>query len=943
MRLRNTAVIKIFRQFGLNRALFMAALELSAIEQYLRNIRQQLKFLNQCKKQSLVPSFIFYSTSHLFYGVKGIDSYIEQLQRRMLYTEIRLLRSKIFRTTERISKARTNVEKMCGPSVWLRVHSTITHTAGLVEESSRRRLIRKFKHLRYISNRRKFYLSRSKNSAQFPRTHCTHIKHVTDRPINNSNNNRNNNSNAPQKVHHSVENKTTRVTCIGEVSLNQDCIDVLSLGPSFSPSLSVNKNLTQTINVAFCSAIYRLRCRHHSSSTAPTVNDLQTHLSTCAPFPRSHLSIPQPVDEFEGIVSSISHELNQFVNSFTSKRRNIHNNLSKPHRDALKELSEKVRNHEIRISTSDKGGEFTVYPLLLDKEIGLLHLSDTSTYSLIRKRDVIKKAVQEINSAIRQLAVSGCLRSNLAKRITTSNPSTPILYTLIKTHKPDFSPTSTDAAAFKVRPIISSCGGPTDKLSWFLSQILSPLLQAVPSHLSNTAAFLERLGSIPESATYKPYVYASFDVVSLYTNMDCGRAIESLQFFLAQNESITVRAGLTSKQITELVDICLRANYFSFAGTFYQQIRGVAMGNRLAPILAVLYMGYLEARSIHCNPHLYLRYIDDIFVCVDSEEALQNLFYQINSSDPNITLTIERPSKNWLPFLNTEITCKDNRFYTRWFKKPASKSILLHRSSAHSAALKHNVITNFNRTAKLITTAPSEINHTSELVSNVLRNNGYGYDTQLYLKQWNRPSSHKESPITITVPFISQYFTNSLTRIINKYPLPLKIATTPPPNLYRILVRNRTHDTLCYNSKKCIICPQGKEGDCCRKGVVYSIKCKTCSVEYIGETGRPLHVRFNEHMLSLLSPTRPCYIDKPLARHSMEKHKGKPFPVSICMEKVVIRPIDRKLAEASLIKLRNPKLNNKSEMVETLRLLPQDIQHLPTDKHPSLSPYRSFS
>ena len=37
-----------------------------------------------------------------------------------------------------------------------------------------------------------------------------------------------------------------------------------------------------------------------------------------------------------------------------------------------------------------------------------------------------------------------------------------------------------------LRPIVSPCGDPLDKLSWFLQTILTQLLAFVPAHLSNT-------------------------------------------------------------------------------------------------------------------------------------------------------------------------------------------------------------------------------------------------------------------------------------------------------------------------------------------------------------------------------------------------------------------------------------------------------------------------
>ena len=253
----------------------------------------------------------------------------------------------------------------------------------------------------------------------------------------------------------------------------------------------------------------------------------------------------------------------------------------------------------------------------------------------------------------------------------------------------------------------------------------------------------------------------------------------------------------------------------------------------------------------------------------------------------------------------------------------ASKAILLHNTSAHPPDIKHNVIRNFITNAQSLTTHSSSAHRTSTLIHDILRKNGY--DTPSSKSYHRIPSIHKDAPLPIFIPFISQYFTNSLTKIINKYPLPFKIVTIPPPNLRKLLIRNRLHDTTCYDSNKCIICQQGRAGDCCRKGVVYSLKCEEYSSEYIGETGRPLHIRIHEHILSLRSPTCPSYIDKPLARHRIEHHQGNHFTVTVHNEHLCRSTVDRKLVEAMLIKLRKPGINVKTEMVETLQLLPRPV------------------
>jgi len=96
------------------------------------------------------------------------------------------------------------------------------------------------------------------------------------------------------------------------------------------------------------------------------------------------------------------------------------------------------------------------------------------------------------------------------------------------------------------------------------------------------------------------------------------------------------------------------------------------MGNRIAPILAIAFMHSLKSRALFCNPKVYVRYVDDMFIVVDSEEALQSLFVHLNSQNENIKFTMERPNEQgWLAFLDTEVRVSGERFETRWYSKPS--------------------------------------------------------------------------------------------------------------------------------------------------------------------------------------------------------------------------------------------------------------------------------
>ena len=52
-----------------------------------------------------------------------------------------------------------------------------------------------------------------------------------------------------------------------------------------------------------------------------------------------------------------------------------------------------------------------------------------------------------------------------------------------------------------------------------------------------------------------------------------------------------------------LLEFCLKNTYFSFQGQFFEQVEGAAMGSPVSPIVANLYMEYLEQKALSTAPH----------------------------------------------------------------------------------------------------------------------------------------------------------------------------------------------------------------------------------------------------------------------------------------------------------------------------------------------------
>ena len=52
-----------------------------------------------------------------------------------------------------------------------------------------------------------------------------------------------------------------------------------------------------------------------------------------------------------------------------------------------------------------------------------------------------------------------------------------------------------------------------------------------------------------------------------------------------------------------LLEFCLKNTYFPFQDQFFEQVKGMAMGSPLSPIVAYLYVVYLKQKALSTTPH----------------------------------------------------------------------------------------------------------------------------------------------------------------------------------------------------------------------------------------------------------------------------------------------------------------------------------------------------
>ncbi|KAL9952017.1 hypothetical protein ACROYT_G039216 [Oculina patagonica] len=328
-------------------------------------------------------------------------------------------------------------------------------------------------------------------------------------------------------------------------------------------------------------------------------------------------------------------------------------NLSKEEQDALKSLHNRT---DIVIEPADKGGAVVVWDRDLYQEEAMKQLSDERFYQQI-DQEIVEAQHKEVTSTISH-AISTCDLPPKAKNLNVDHPRTSKFYMLPKIHK----------AGNPGRPIVSACSCPTSNISAYLDSVIAPLVKQLPTYVKDTSHALQMLDSFTFSGPNR-YLF-TMDIKSLYTQPP-------------------------TDTLVRLAELVPSLNTFDFGGTHYQQVGGVAMGTKMGPNYACLFVGYVEQKMFADyhgqKPELYKRYIDDVLgASSGTREDLESFIEFCSSYHPSLKYTFEI-SESSIPFLDLSLSISNDRISTSIHYKPTDTHNYLHYSSSHPTQCKNGI------------------------------------------------------------------------------------------------------------------------------------------------------------------------------------------------------------------------------------------------------------
>ena len=300
------------------------------------------------------------------------------------------------------------------------------------------------------------------------------------------------------------------------------------------------------------------------------------------------------------------------------------------------------------------------------------------------------------------------------------NQRTPIFYGLPKIHKSfqKFPP---------LRPIVSHVSSCTRKLSEFLDSFLKRQAQLAPSFIRDTKHFLQKIEELKTQSLPENSIMVTMDVSSLYTNIDHDEGVKACIEKLETRKKISI----PSKTLGSLILLVLKSNAFRFGDFVYKQIMGTAMGTPMAPNYANLFMAKFEEDAItsyHAStglkPHVWYRYIDDIFlIWTHGDEELQKflLYLDTFSGTRNMKSKIKfeiNKSEKEVNFLDVTIKLENGMLTTSLFSKPTDAHLYLNYSSSHPRHVLRNIPKGQFIRIKRICSEAADYHHHSQILCN---------------------------------------------------------------------------------------------------------------------------------------------------------------------------------------------------------------------------------
>ena len=550
--------------------------------------------------------------------------------------------------------------------------------------------------------------------------------------------------------------------------------------------------------------------------------------------------------------------------------------MSEGERTALDALAQ---DKTVVIKPADKGSAVVVW----DRDDYLAEaekqLNDQKTYQKIDyDLSIVANLSKQSNLFFKQLFDKNLISKKVLEYFTfpvKNAAKLATIYFLPKIHKRLFNVPG--------RPVISNCGAATEKVSEFVDHHLKPIMQQSETYLRDSSDFLEKiraLGPLPEEA-----ILVTADVVALYPSIPHNEGLTAVREALDRRTDKSISTDF----LVEMAEFVLTNNYFGFRDYMMKQIEGTAIGTKMAPPYACIFMDKLEKEILlvqSLRPLWWKRFIDDIFkIWIHGERELKAFIKALNSYHPTIKFTFEIARDtlvnpeifedmeevtlipgNAIHFMDLKLWIENREIQSDLYCKPTDCHQYLSFHSCHPSHVKRAIIYGQALRVKGICSSQNDFDRHLENMKQWFANRDY--PSTLIDEQITRARSggdqrtqreENKGPVLVTTYHPAL---RNISNILNKhshlfqidnelqliFQRPPMVAFRNPKTLRNILVRaklpvqSRIKGSFKCNGPRCTICRRVVETDSFTSfatgetfKINFELNCNSCCIIYLLE------------------------------------------------------------------------------------------------------------
>lgn len=330
----------------------------------------------------------------------------------------------------------------------------------------------------------------------------------------------------------------------------------------------------------------------------------------------------------------------------------------------------------------------------------------------------------------------------------------------------------------------------------------------------------------------------SFDIVSLFPSVPKEKAVELAEEVLTQSQA----PQNIVKELMDLVILCVNQNYFVFNGNHYQQDNGLAIGSPLSPLLAELFMNNLEKELFQCNHtlmknvHYWYRYVDDI-LCLwnGTKRQVRNFLKMLNTLNESIKFTVEFQDNDRINFLDLKISIQNGKHMFGIYRKPTCTDHVIHANSKHPPSQKLAAFRSMVHRAIVIPLTNEEYCKEINIIKSIATANGFKE------AMIDNMIAKKKKEISLRQIYSIEPVKAERWRKINYIgSASLRVGKFLNHLGIKPAFHNKKNLKYLLTSVKDAVDIKDQSG-------IYRLKCGDCVASYIGQTGRSLKARAEEH------------------------------------------------------------------------------------------------